>query len=128
MCCRAKEEARRQEEMLKQQREEEQRVREEQERMLAQLSQQQKEERRLQVAKRLPPEPPANPADKNITCIRFRLPEGKMVNRRFLADEPFQVLLDFILVEGYPVDEYKILSSWPRKDVSCSLKKFNFSN
>lgn len=107
----------RQEEMLKQQREEEQRVREEQERMLAELSQQQKEERRIKVAKRLPPEPPANPANKNITCIRFRLPEGKMLNRRFLADEPFQVVLDFILVEGYPAEEFKILSSWPRKDV-----------
>ena len=41
-----------------------------------------------------------------------------------------QVLLDYLLVEGYPAEEFKVLSSWPRKDVSlfsallfsCSLK------
>lgn len=81
-------------------------------------SQQQKESRRQEVLKRLPAEPPADQPAGSITCIRFRLPEGKTSTRRFLADEPLQVLLDYLLVEGYPHNEYKVLSSWPRKDVS----------
>jgi len=28
------------------------------------------------------------------------------------------VLLDFLVVQGYPSEEYKVISSWPRRDVS----------
>lgn len=124
LILRAKEELRRKGEAVKQRQEEEQRVREEQERRLIEFTQQQKEMRRQEVSKRLPAEPPADQASGSITCIRFRLPEGKTSTRRFLADEPLQVLLDYLLVEGYPHDEYKVLSSWPRKDVSKCISLF----
>lgn len=74
--------------------------------------------KRQEVLKRLPAEPSGDQPAGSATCIRFRLPEGKTSTRRFLADEPLQVLLDYLLVEGYPTDDYKVLSSWPRKDVS----------
>ena len=108
----------RQAEAIKQCQMEEQRVREEQENRLIELTRQQREIRRQDVLKRLPAEPPADhqPAG-SITCIRFRLPEGKTAARRFLADEPLQVLLDYLLVEGYPPEEFKVFSIWPRKDV-----------
>lgn len=90
----------------------------EQEKRLIEISQQQKETRRLEVLKRLPAEPSTEQPTSSTTCIRFRLPEEKTSTRRFLADEPLQVLLDYLLVEGYPQDEYKVLSGWPRKDVT----------
>lgn len=116
--CRAKEELKRQGEAVKQRQEEEQRVKEEQEKRFIEFTQQQKEMRRQDVLKRLPDEPSADQPAGSITCIRFRLPEGKTATRRFRADEPLQVLLDYLLVEGYPHNDYKVLSSWPRKDVT----------
>jgi FAS-associated factor 2 len=116
--CRAKEELKRQGEAVKQRQEEEQRVKQEQEKRLIEITQQQKEMLRQEVLKRLPAEPPADQPAGSTTCIRFRLPEGKTSTRRFLADEPLQVLLDYLLVEGFPHSEYKVLSSWPRKDVN----------
>ena len=116
----------RQGEAVKQRQVEEQRVREEQEKRLIEFTQQQKEMRRQDVLKRLPAEPPADQPAGSITCIRFRLPEGKTATRRFLADEPLQVLLDYLLVEGYPQEEFKVLSSWPRKDVIFFLSLIFF--
>jgi len=76
-----------------------------------------KEERRQLVVQRLPPEPPSDVADVT-TKIRFRLPGGNTATRRFLAAQSLQVLLDYLLVEGYPAEEFKVLSSWPRKDLT----------
>ena len=122
---RAKQEAKRQSEADKQRQEEEKRVLDEQARLEVEFALRKKEERRLTVKQRLPVEPEAvatgaaNP-DKATTTIRFRLPGGKTASRRFLAEQSLQVLLDYLLVEGYPDDEFKVLSSWPRKDVSSS--------
>ena len=37
--------------------------------------------------------------------------------RRFLASNTLQTMIDYLTSEGYPSQEYKILSSWPRRDV-----------
>lgn len=116
----AKEEIRRQGEAIKQRQEEEQRIKEEQALRIQEFALQQKEERRLEVQRRLPPEPSLDQTDPS-TTIRFRLPGGKISTRRFLADNQLQVLLDFLLVEGYPTEEFKVLSSWPRQDVIFSF-------
>jgi len=126
---RAKEEIRRQGEAIKQRQEEEQRIKEEQALRIQEFALQQKEERRLEVQRRLPPEPSLDQTDPS-TTIRFRLPGGKISTRRFLADNQLQVLLDFLLVEGYPTEEFKVLSSWPRQDLtvvdsSRSLRQLN---
>lgn len=76
-----------------------------------------KERRRQQVIATLPAEPAEGSGD-GITKIRFRLPKGVSLERRFKQETPLQVLLDFLVVEGYPVEEFKVISSWPRKDVS----------
>lgn len=96
-----------------------------------------KEAHRKKVEAGLPPEPPLDQGD-NITKIRVRLPKGEYIERRFQAHTPlkvrfastdryrfcnfytfiFQVLLDFLIVKGYPTEEYKVISSWPRRDVS----------
>lgn len=32
----------------------------------------------------------------------------------------FQVLLNYLVVQGFHTEEYKVISSWPRRDVSMT--------
>lgn len=77
-----------------------------------------KEAHRKEVEASLPPEPGQEQGD--ITKIRFRLPLGDHLERRFFVSTPLKVLLDYLVVQGYPTDEYKAISSWPRRDVSSN--------
>ena len=43
------------------------------------------------------------------------------MERRFLPHDSLQIVLDYLTVEGFPMEEYKLLSSWPRRDVSQYL-------
>lgn len=79
-----------------------------------------KEAHRQAVQLSLPPEPDEE-SGNHILKVKIRLPGGKFLERKFRPDTPLQILLNFLIVEGYPTDEYKVLSSWPRRDVSKSL-------
>lgn len=74
-----------------------------------------KEAHRQAVKSNLPPEP--QPGDK-VLKVRVRLPAGDVLERRFQPDTPLQTLLNYLIVEGYPTEEYKVLCTWPRRDVS----------
>lgn len=76
-----------------------------------------KEAHRQSVESNLPPEPDAT-TDNSVIKIKIRLPGGKFLERRFYPNASLQTLLNFLIVEGYPTEEYKVLSSWPRRDVS----------
>lgn len=76
-------------------------------------------------AERCVPAEPAEGAD-GITKIRIRKPTGEFVERRFLAGEKLDILLKFIASVGFPIDEYKVIASWPRRDVSLHLQCFCF--
>jgi len=75
-----------------------------------------KEAHRQAVESSLPPEPQQGEGD--VMKVRVRLPAGKFLERKFQSDTPLQTLFNFLIVEGYPTEEYKLLSSWPRRDVS----------
>lgn len=75
-----------------------------------------KEAYRKEVEARLPSEPSAGLGEQ--TKIRFRLPKGLNIERRFSAESPLKVLLDFLVVQGYPKEEFKVISSWPRRDLT----------
>lgn len=107
---RAKEEAKRHQERVLH--EERRRVESEKEEEAAR-----KEAYRKQVEASLPPEP-LDQGD-NIAKIRFRLPKGENLERRFKANSPLKVLLDYLIVKGYPSEEYKVISSWPRRDLTA---------
>ncbi|XP_063227416.1 FAS-associated factor 1 isoform X2 [Bacillus rossius redtenbacheri] len=107
---RAKEEAKRSQELLECQEREKREMKEQKE---AQL----KEANRLKVMSRLPDEPPEG-AEDSVTKIRFRLPKGENVVRRFYVSQQLKVVLDFLLVKGYPPEEFKVISSWPRRDLT----------
>ena len=40
-----------------------------------------------------------------------------------MASDSLQTVLDYLTIEGFPEEEYKVLSSWPRRDVSSRKKK-----
>lgn len=73
----------------------------------------------------MPSEPPLSQGD-GIAKIRFRLPSGENIERRFQATTPLKVLFDFLTVKGFPKEEFKVISSWPRRDVG--LLKWWFAN
>lgn len=76
-----------------------------------------KEAYRKELEASLPAEPTLDQGD-NITKIRFRLPNGDNLERRFLATTTLKILLDYLTVQGFPVQEYKVISSWPRRDLT----------
>ncbi|KYN14165.1 FAS-associated factor 1 [Trachymyrmex cornetzi] len=80
-----------------------------------------KEAHRQAVESSLPPEPQQGAGD-GVMKVRVRLPAGKFLERKFQSDTPLQTLFNFLIVEGYPTEEYKLLSSWPRRDEKQSPK------
>ena len=52
---------------------------------------------------------------------------SNQLERRFLASQSLQTVLDYLTTEGYPSSEYKVLSSYPRRDVSI-LKPLIYIN
>lgn len=76
-----------------------------------------KEAHRQAVESSLPPEPQQGAGD-GVMKVRVRLPAGKFLERKFQPDTPLQTLFNFLIVEGYPTEEYKLLSSWPRRDLT----------
>lgn len=106
---RAKEEAKKKQELIENQ---------EKERVQMEKMQEEakKEAKRLEVESRLPPEP--DEGCTNISKIRVRLPKGEFIERRFYSTEPLQDLIDFLIVQGYPNSDYKVISSWPRRDLT----------
>ncbi|CRL04435.1 CLUMA_CG017520, isoform A [Clunio marinus] len=65
----------------------------------------------------LPPEPDSNCTDP-ITKIRFRKPTGDYLERRFIVDNKLKVLLNFATANGFSPEEFKIISSFPRRDLT----------
>ena len=72
---------------------------------------------KLSLAETIPPEPPADCTDV-MSRLRFRCPDGQMKQRRFLGSTTLHVLLNYLMTEGYRKDEYKVLTTFPRRDVS----------
>lgn len=87
----------------------------------------------FQAESTLPPQPEFNAPD--ITKIRFRKPSGEFMERRFTVDTklkvrklkallketsyilPLQILLNFATANGFSPEEFKVISSFPRRDV-----------
>lgn len=99
-----------------------------------------REARVRKLSARLPPEPKDEKAEgRPVSQLRFRIPathtreeDGTVSNgetksdtskrdtleRRFLASDSLQTVLDYLTIEGFPHEEYKVLSSWPRRDLT----------
>lgn len=77
------------------------------------------ENRKQTARQRLPDEPDASQSQtSSVSRIRFRLPSGEFIQRRFLINHKLQAIIDFITSHGYFTESYKLLSSWPRRDLT----------
>lgn len=107
---RRKEEAKRQREQA----EESERQRADAERIADET---QREDARMAAESAVPAEPPAGTA--GCTKIRVRQPNGGApFERRFDGHSKLQDLLMFVASKGFPQTEWKLISSYPRRDVS----------
>uniref|UniRef100_A0A8D0RAR3 UBX domain-containing protein n=1 Tax=Sus scrofa TaxID=9823 RepID=A0A8D0RAR3_PIG len=87
---------------------------------LEQIRKEQEEEReaiRLSLEQALPPEPKEENAEP-VSKLRIRTPSGEFLERRFLASSKLQIVFDFVASKGFPWDEFKLLSTFPRRDVT----------
>ncbi|XP_070563690.1 FAS-associated factor 1-like [Ptychodera flava] len=114
---RAKEEARLRAEAERLRNEELERQRKEREDRERQEEEAEKEAIRLSLEEQLPDEPP-HTCSEPITTIRVKLPDGQNLTRRFLAQHPVQIVLNYIASKGYHMNEYKVLTNWPKRDLS----------
>ena len=73
----------------------------------------------------LPPEPDTG-CPEPVTLIRFRCPDGKTFSRRFLASDQLRVLLTYLGSNGYKLNNYKVLTTYPRRDVSIPVHCTHF--
>ncbi|XP_044530628.1 FAS-associated factor 1 [Gracilinanus agilis] len=87
---------------------------------LEQMRKEQEEEReaiRLSLEQSLPPEPKEENTEP-VSKLRIRTPSGEFLERRFLASSRLRVVFDFVASKGFPWDEFKLLSTFPRRDVT----------
>uniref|UniRef100_A0A8C5R2J2 DMRT like family A2 n=1 Tax=Leptobrachium leishanense TaxID=445787 RepID=A0A8C5R2J2_9ANUR len=87
---------------------------------LEQIRKEQEEEKeaiRLSLEQSLPPEPQEEHNEPQ-SKLRIRTPSGEFLERRFLGSDSLQVVFDFVASKGYPCHEFKLLSTFPRKDVT----------
>lgn len=76
-----------------------------------------KEAIRLSLEQALPPEPDEDSVEQ-ISKLRIRTPSGEFLERRFLGSCKLQVLFDFVASKGYPSDEFKLLTTFPRRNIT----------
>ncbi|KAF6734868.1 FAS-associated factor 1 [Oryzias melastigma] len=87
---------------------------------LEQMRKEQEEEKeaiRLSLEQALPPEPEEESAEQ-ISKLRIRTPSGEFLERRFLSSCKLQVLFDFVASKGYPFEEFKLLTTFPRRNIT----------
>ncbi|KAI4799389.1 hypothetical protein KUCAC02_016957, partial [Chaenocephalus aceratus] len=70
---------------------------------------------RLSLEHSLPIEPDEDSAEQ-ISKLRVRTPSGEFLERRFLSSCKLQVLFDFVASKGFPFEEFKLLTTFPRKN------------
>jgi len=80
-----------------------------------------------EAAQEILPDEPAAEDSKPLANIRFRTPT-ETLNRRFYATDTLHTLLLYLASIGYRPAEYKILSSWPRRDISTLSEKSSLAD
>ncbi|KAA8589646.1 hypothetical protein FQN60_013011 [Etheostoma spectabile] len=78
-----------------------------------------KEAIRLSLEQALPPEP--EDSGEQISKLRIRTPSGEFLERRFHVSCKLQVLFDFVASKGYPFEEFKLLTTFPRRNSQMLL-------
>ncbi|KAH9523587.1 pre-rRNA processing and 40S ribosomal subunit assembly [Bulinus truncatus] len=112
--------------------------REEQERLIAEQEKYFKEKEEAErlkeaisksIATTVPEEPPEG-CSQRACCLRFRVPHGEVITRRFLTENNLGDLLNFLTSKGFHTEDYKVITTFPRRDISaldtsCTLETLN---
>ncbi|CAG5134193.1 unnamed protein product [Candidula unifasciata] len=64
------------------------------------------------------PDEPSEDSTARISFLRFRAPKGQILTRRFFAENTLGDLLNFLTSQGYHTEDYKVLTTFPRRDIS----------
>ncbi|CAF3753966.1 unnamed protein product [Adineta steineri] len=82
--------------------------------------------REQQVCKaRLPEEP--SEIEKNTTRLKIRLPDDEgILMRRFRINDTLQILFDYLTSQGRMSGEYKLLSTYPKRDLTTLNRSDTF--
>jgi len=72
---------------------------------------------RSHIATTLPPEPDAA-CPEPMCSLKCRLPEGKLISRRFLQSTTLGVLFNYLFSQGFSRDEYRFLTTYPKRDLA----------
>ena len=75
---------------------------------------------------RLPAEPAKDSPANKVSMIRFRLPNGELLQRKFFIDNKLESLFDYLTSNGYFIDEFKVLSIYPRYKIFFVAIDFDF--
>lgn len=78
---------------------------------------------RQSAAEAVPDEPPAD-SKEIMTRLRVRCPTGDTLNRRFLGTTLLSALFSYLVTNGYRTEEYKVLTTYPRRDVSICNRAY----
>ncbi|CAG9127393.1 unnamed protein product [Plutella xylostella] len=77
-----------------------------------------KQAHRSDALSRVPPEPAASDGDVSRIRVRLPPPHDTCLERRFRYTDTLQALLDYLASEGFPHESYKVISGWPRRDLT----------
>ncbi|XP_050352614.1 FAS-associated factor 1 [Nymphalis io] len=83
-----------------------------------QIEEARKEALRAGAEARLPAEPAEGDGDVARVRVRLPPPHHACLERRFHASDTLAALLDFLASKGYPQENYKVIASWPRRDLT----------
>ena len=77
-------------------------------------------EQKLEEAKRMiPPEPPSTTPRSEMTHIRFTLPSGTRIDRRFRSNDSIQIVRAFLFVyfneKNITIEKFSISTNYPKK-------------
>lgn len=76
-----------------------------------------KEAERAAMCQSVPDEPSEDCSERMCT-LKIRFPHGEMQQRRFLATHTLRDVVNFVGCKSFVVSRYKILTSYPRKDLT----------
>ncbi|CAH1774832.1 unnamed protein product, partial [Owenia fusiformis] len=114
---RSKAESKREEEEIEKQKELEDRIQRDAEDRRAREEEMEKQAIQKSLADMLPDEPPTD-CKEPVSMLRLRCPKGETIVRRFLASTALHVLLKFIVTKGFHLEDYKVLTTYPRRDLT----------
>uniref|UniRef100_A0AAU7YR01 Fas-associated factor 1 n=1 Tax=Sinonovacula constricta TaxID=98310 RepID=A0AAU7YR01_SINCO len=110
-------EAKQEEERLQRMLEEKEQQKREEEEKHRQWEEAKKQAIQESLAQKVPDEPPEGCTE--VTCtLRIRTPAREMLVRKFYGQNKLRVLKNYIISKGFHLTDYKLLTTFPRRDLS----------